>query len=216
MSKPSGPTILQLVLLPAVITALVSIARVYAEVHDHVAATSGGAGALLGITWLVAPFGAWFGYALARSGNGPRLRPAALWYAVALLPVFGAVALGFSGLDQGDTSEAGYQALRSAVLTIAVAGAVCATFALFVWWRLSLALLLYGFLARLVVVAIAYVAKTNGWDTHYTKFGPAGIERDLGDTMVSACISQFGFWVPFTILVGGVFGGLAAALGRRK
>lgn len=216
MSKPNGPSILRLVLIPAVLTTLVSLARLYAEVNGHVAATSGGFGILLGITWLVPLFGALFGYRIARSGSSPRLRPAALWFAAALLPVVAAVALGFSGLDQGDTSEAGYQALRSSVLMIVIASVVCATFALLVWWRLAFALLVYGLCARAAVVAIAYVAKVNRYDTHYTKFGPAGIERDLADTMVSAAVSQFGFWVPLTILVGGLCGSLAARLTGRK
>ena len=37
--------------------------------------------------------------------------------------------------------------------------------------------------ARIGVVAQAWFAKTNGWNTHYTKFGPAGIERPMDDTM---------------------------------
>ncbi len=216
MSESKGPSVLQLVLLPAVITTLVSLARLYAEVEGNVATTSGGGGILLGITWLVPVFGAWFGLRLARGGSKPRLRPAALWFAAALLASVGTVAYGFSGLDRGDVSEAGYQALRSAVITATIVSVLAAAFALVIWWRLAATLLLYGLLARAVVVAIAYTAKVNEWDTHYTKFGPAGIERDMGDTMISVYVSQFGFWVPFTILAGGLFGSLAALISSRK
>ena len=66
--------------------------------------------------------------------------------------------------------------------------------------------------ARAVVLALTWLAKQKGWDTHYTKFGPSGIEREsLGETMFAAGFAQIGFWVPFTILGGmlaaTVFGG---------
>ena len=56
------------------------------------------------------------------------------------------------------------------------------------------------------VVVITYSAKVQDWDTHYTKFGPAGIERDLGETMFAASVAQMGFWVAFSV-IGGVLAG---------
>ena len=63
---------------------------------------------------------------------------------------------------------------------------------------------------------LTWLAKHEGWDTHYTKFGPAGIERDLPGTLVSASIAQFGFWIPLTILGGTLAGTLAVSLFDRR
>ena len=61
------------------------------------------------------------------------------------------------------------------------------------------------------MLAFTWLAKLQGWDTHYTKFGPPGIERDsMAETMTSAAIAQLGFWVPFTMIGGMVAGGLVA------
>ena len=65
-----------------------------------------------------------------------------------------------------------------------------------VWHRLAWTLLLYAIPARVTVVAFTWLAKQNGWDTHYTKFGPAGIERPMGETIAAASLAQLGFWIP--------------------
>ena len=46
------------------------------------------------------------------------------------------------------------------------------------------------------------VAKQLEYDTHYTKFGPAGNEFDFVTTVTTASIAQLGFWVPFAVVCG--------------
>ncbi len=216
MSSSPSPSLLSLVLWPAVITTLVSVARVWAEVSGRLDAASGGGGAWLGITWLIFVFGAWFGWRLARGGDAPRLRPAALWYVAGLAAVIGTFAFLAKDADLNDTSEAGQQALRSIAQTIAVVALAAAAASLLIWTRLGLALFVYGLCARLVVLGITWLAKVRGWDTHYTKLGPAGFETDLARTLEATSVAQLGFWVPFTVLAGGLCGSLASLLARRK
>ena len=59
---------------------------------------------------------------------------------------------------------------------------------------------------RLVVFLITWFAKVQGYDTHYVKFGPPGIERDLPETLLATALAQGGFWVPFTVVCGVAIG----------
>jgi hypothetical protein len=208
------PSLLRLLLWPTVLTLLVNVARLVVQLQGWTTTQSGGGGAWLGITWLGILCGAWFGWRLARAGSTARLQPAWPWPLLSFLAIVGAVLWGFSGIDRGDSSEAAFPALRSAVLTgvaVAVAGALVQ---FFVWSRLALVLLLYALFARFTVVFLTWLAKDRGWDTHYTKFGPGGIQRDMAGTIESAVTAQIGFWVPFTI-VSGMFAGCIVA-GRQR
>ena len=206
----------RLVRVPAAITCAVSLARLGAERLGWVNVQSGGAFSPLGITWLVPVFGAWFGWRLACGGEAPQRRFAWAWSLVAVLLFVGMVVSRLGGLDPLDRSEAAYATLRQNVVVIALVALVLAFLQSRVWRRLAIALLLYGLLARLMVVAIALLCKALGWDTHYTKFGPAGIEREFGDTVASVLISQLGVWVAFTVVLGSLAGNVAAAIQRRR
>ena len=132
----------RLILWPTVLTAIITALRLVFELQGSVTNASGGRLAPLGITWLALVFGAWFGWRLRRAGSTPRLRRAWLWSLLGLGGLVAAVALNFGGLDQTNTSEASYQQLRGAVLTILLV-AVPVMAALFVVWpRLAWTLLL--------------------------------------------------------------------------
>lgn len=210
----TNPLLLRLVLWPSVLTLLISIARLVTQVEGMTPTASGGGGVLLGITWLVFVFGGWFGWRLSRAGSAPRVRRAWLWALLTFLLMAGTVAWRFSQVDRGDTSEAAFAALRVHVGIGAGVAVLMALLQFVLWPRLATVLLVYGLCARVPVVALTWLAKHNGWDTHYTKFGPAGIERDMTETVLSASLAQFGFWVPFTIVAGTVVGCLVG--GRRR
>ncbi len=72
---------------PSLLTLAVSVARLTGEVQGYITAQSGGAFAMLGTTWLVFVFGAWFGIRLARDGSAPLRRPAWLWSLIPLLAI---------------------------------------------------------------------------------------------------------------------------------
>ena len=198
--------VLRLLFWPSLVTALISVLRLVAEVNGWLTNVSGGRLLPLGITWCIFVFGAWFGRALATAGNRPQVRLAFVWALLALLLVMTTVAQEFGPLVGGDQSDETFTAVRTAVLTGAGVATISAVAMFFVWSRLAWLMLLYALPARALVIALTWLAKTQEWDTHYTKFGPPGIERDLPTTMVSACIAQFGFWVPLTI-VGGTLAG---------
>lgn len=200
----------RLLLWPSLLTAAISGFRLLAEVNGWLTSVSGGRLVPVGITWCIFVFGGWFGWRLAAADSGPRVRHAFVWALLAFLAAAATAALGFRPLVGADQSEATFTAVRAVVLTAAAVTTVGAIGMFVVWPRLAWLMLLYAVPARALVVALTWLAKTQGWDTHYTKFGPTGIERDLATTMVSASLAQFGFWVPLTIVGGTLAGSLFA------
>lgn len=200
------PTTFRLIRWPTLLTLAVSVARLIAERLGGVTTRSGGAGAWLGITWLTFVFGAWFGFRLARAGATPRRAPVWPWATLALLALAGTVAWQFRPLLDADRSDATFARLRQAVLVVVAVAVPLAVGMFALWPRLACTMLCYALLARATIVALTVLAKLQGWDTHYTKFGPPGIERDLPETIVAAALAQGGFWVPFTV-IGGTFAG---------
>ena len=65
----------QLILVPAVITFAVTLLRLVGELQGWsprlFSKAAGGGGAIVGISWLVVIFGAWFGWKLAKAGQRP-------------------------------------------------------------------------------------------------------------------------------------------------
>ena len=211
---PVPVSTLRLLLWPSLLTLAISLVRVASEVQGWLSTASGGRGLPLGITWCIFVFGGWFGHRLARAGAGPRVTRAWLWASLATVAAVGTVAYGFRPPLGADRDEATFALVREAVVRAVVVAALAGSAMFVVWPRLAGTLLLYGLGARLTVLAITWLAKHQGWDTHYTKFGPPGIEREaMADTMWSAAIAQLGFWVPFTV-VGGTLAGALCARGH--
>lgn len=202
---------LRLILWPSVITLLVSVARFFAETNELVNRQSGGDLTPLGITWMPFVFGAWFAMSLGRKGLGPKRSPALPL--VTLLVIVGGGVWQFAPLRNADTSDATFEQLRHAVIVLVAIACSMATVCAIVWPRLAWTMLCYAIPARVTVVGLTWLAKVYECDTHYTKFGPMGIERDLPTTMTSASLAQFGFWVPFSIVAGVATG---AWFGKRR
>lgn len=210
---PAPASFASLLVPSLLVTTALSVLRLIGEVQGWFHAYSGGRLHPLGITWCIFVFGAWFGIRLLRAGSAPRVRLPWLWVLLALAAAVGAAAFGFRPLVGADRSEDTFRAVREAVILIVAVTAVGGALMFVVWPRLAQLLLCYGLGARAVVLALTWLAKRQGWDTHYTKFGPSGIEREsLSETMFAAGVAQIGGWVPFTILGGmlaaTVFGGL--------
>lgn len=198
------PSTSHLILVPSILTLAVTALRLYLQLEGQISSRSGGSFSFLGITWLGLLVAVWFGARLGQAGARPRTRAHALVVLLLLAAVMASVALQFAGIDRADQSDAAYRDLRGVVLRCVLVGVLCGGVCIWMWPRLGLSLLAYALLARLGVLAVTWWAKTSGWDTHYTKFGPAGIERDLGETMFAASVAQLGFWVPFTVVSGSV------------
>lgn len=210
----SRPSTLRLILVPSLIALAINIVRLIGQREGWFSTESGGGAELVGISWLSLVFGPWFAWRLRRAGGGPRVERAWLWSLLSLLVLVGVVAWRISGIDRTATGDAGFAALRSNILVIVAAGVPLALLQLVVWPRLALALFAWAALARATVVVITWIAKTEGWQTHYTKFGQIGIERNLQETIEAAATAQLGFWVPVAVLSGTFLGSLL--FGRKK
>lgn len=210
------PGLLHLVLVPAGITLLVTLGRLAGELVGGPASmfstAPGGGSALVGITWLVPVFGAWFGFRLARDGRSPerRLRALLLFVVAAAIYVGGFQLAG--GVDAST-----HDGLVRQMLCMGGAALVAAALAFAAWPGLGVVHLVYGLLARLPTATITVLAVHGRWGTHFEKFGPhdyAGMAA--GEAAAWLAFTQIVFWVPFTAVVGGLFGTLASLCGRAR
>ena len=210
---PNRISTTQLVLWPAGVTLLISVARYLLEVSGSMSTASGGAGQPLGISWLPFLFGGWFAWRLRR--QGARLPPMPLPWLIALLLLAAlvvTVAVNFGGLDPQADGDRARSQLASAAYVVALSAVGLCAMSFSIWPRLGSALLLYGVAARVPVLAITVLAKLLEQDTHYTKFGPLGLEYGFGLTLYRATFAQLLFWVPYTVLAGMASGAIVGTL----
>ena len=211
---PVRPSIRTLVVVPALITLAVTLLRLTGELQGWsprlFSRAAGGGGALVGISWLVPVFGAWFGWKLASSGE----RPASAWralgltvLALAVLPVSGFVAakLGVAGTS------------LAALAIFAVVSVAALLLALRAWPALGRTLLAYGLAARIPVVLVMLAAILGSWGTHYDAMPPGTPEMSgLQKWLIAGVLPQLTIWQWFTVVIGGLFGIAAAAVARRR
>jgi hypothetical protein len=203
----------QLILAPAIVTLGVTLLRLVGELQGwsprFFSKAAGGGGAIVGISWLVVIFGAWFGWKLAKAGQGPGPIGRALGLAIlafALLPVlgFGASALGMS-----------QQSLST--FAVYVVGAIVGLLVgLRAWPALGRVLLAYAFAARVPVALVMLVAILGSWGTHYDVAPPNfPAMAPLSKWLLIGLLPQMTIWIWFTVAVGSLFGILAAAIAKR-
>jgi hypothetical protein len=196
----------RLVAVPALLTLAVTLLRLVGELNDWSPRlfdkAAGGGMAIIGIVWLVPVFGLYFAVRLIQSGQGPASRGRAIGFVVAGIVVFGVLGTAIA--------RSGIGGLANIVLfnVMALLAAFVATRG---WIRLGQVLLVYGIAARVPVAIIALVALCARWGTHYEK-GPGGIPvmHTFATWLAIGFAPQMFFWVAFTVIVGGVFGSLAA------
>jgi hypothetical protein len=207
----------RLVLLPpAVITWAVMLIRLGGELVGGPAwlfsREAGGGGAVVGISWLVVIFGAWFGWRLAKEGRGPKRPVMALLLHVAAQGVAVGGMLAAYHLQVVDFENPGPEIAYTFLAVLGTASLLM----LWSWKELFMANLLYGFLARLGIILVTIPATLNSWDTHFNK-APKGHVDPTWAGALGVSTAQVCFWIPFTVLVGGLFGSIAGliASGRR-
>ncbi|MCA8951599.1 MAG: hypothetical protein KDE27_18980 [Planctomycetes bacterium] len=210
MSAPKKkPSLLVAILISAALSLAVNGVRLVGELQGWAPEVfnreGGGGGSPLGITWLVLPFGFWFGRVLAKNGSRPRSNALALLLPlVAAAAVAGLFVLAFATLWKEPRTGEDWVTLTC---TVQLAGAVAGLATLIAWPRAWVALVFYGILARLPVIAIQYYSIVKGWDVHFAK-GPPGMPDDVvlfALTLAQSTIWPLG-WTP-------IAGGLAAAIG---
>jgi hypothetical protein len=201
-----------LILWPAVITLTVTLLRLAGELMGGGDAlfrrTAGGAGALVGIVWLVPVFGYYFGHRLVRMGARPASTGRVFGYALLAMAVFaGSMAAGSS--------------LRIGTLPWVLALTVASWVAIWVAWRgwpaLGRVLVTYGLAARGPVVVVMLFAILGQWGTHYDAL-PPNMPEGMGWVATWASIGlvpQLTIWIAFTVIIGMLLAGVAVAVASR-
>lgn len=214
MSQETATRPGKLILVPAVITLAVTLLRLVGELQGWSSTLfnreAGGGGALVGIAWLVPVFGAWFGWRLTRAGSGPARIGRALGFtllALVLLPALGFLA-----------SKAGIEQQSLATLGVFVAGSIGGlVIALRAWPALGRVLFAYGLAARIPVALVMLGAILGGWGTHYDAPPPGFPEYSpFAKWFLIGLVPQLTIWIWYTVVFGGLFGIVAAAIARRR
>ncbi len=205
-------------MVPALITLLVTILRLVGELMEWSSTffkrDAGGGGSLIGIVWLVPIFGIYFGWKLVKSGYP--LPGAGKVIGMYLLILLGAV-----GVIYLATTLAPVTFQQFSVASMILAGIVCAIAVYLAqkpWPELGSVLFNYALAARIPVVVVMLIAMYANWGTHYDVVpDPAYLEYGLFTKwVIIGVVPQLTLWVFFTMIFGGIFATVAAALARQK
>jgi hypothetical protein len=206
------PSTGRLILVPALITLAVTLLRLTGELMNWSPALfsrqAGGAGALVGIVWLVPVFGIYFAYRLVRAGLGPGGLGRVFGFAA--LAILIPVAVGFvaARLHAGPVAQLGLLgAACIPAIVVAMRG----------WPALGRVLLAYGLAARVPVALVMLGAILGRWGTHYDALPPAfPAMSPVAMWFLLGVVPQLTGWIAFTVVIGMLVGGAtAAATGRR-
>jgi hypothetical protein len=202
----------QLILIPSAITLAVTVLRVWGELEGWPALLfnrAAGGAALLGITWLVPVFGAWFALKQARSGSGVQASRVLGVGVLALVVVF---AINFLiALIKKEQSSLGILGV------FAVSSGFGALVGVYAWPALGRALLAYGLAARVPVVLVTLAAIRGDWRTHYDAMPPGfPAMGPLATWFWIGLLPQMTIWMAFTVIVGTIAGGLALLVEERR
>jgi hypothetical protein len=215
--------IIQLILIPAVISLCVTLLRLSGELGHWSTRwfspeTGGyipsGWSFLIGITWLPIPFGSYFALKLLHTGMGPRNVGAAVVYPLAGI---GVVLVG--GYLVFPLMQYFHIGWPRGLILIWLYMVIAAMVQLPGWYRLSQTLLCYGFASRIPIVIVMFMALRGNWGTHYDYFGMPPEVREAGFFWL-ALGPQLIFWTSFTVVLGVLSGSITAAayssFSRRK
>jgi hypothetical protein len=203
----------KLILVPALITLGVTLLRLTGEIlrwsPRFFSREAGGAGAIVGIVWLVPIFGIYFALRLARQGMLPasRFRP------------IGFALLGFLMMIATiRVTQAWKPGPLGAIATFAVVSLLAGAVAYRGWPALGRVQFAYALAARIPVAIVMLIAMLADWGTHYELGPPSFPEMAvLAKWFWIGLLPQLTLWVGFTLVVGGLFGGIAvAAIGAAR
>ena len=205
----SALSVTRLILVPGLITLAVTVLRLVGELQRWSSTwfnpAPGGPWAIVGIVWLVPVFGIYFALKLEGAGQGPPSVARPIGFAILGVFVF---ALGFVLFQNVFRSLAGLVLMWF----LAAAGAALQ----FPAWRgLFKVLITYGYTARIPVVIVMFLATQAAWKSHYSALAfPVSEMSRLAQYFLFGFIPQMVWWVSFTIVVGMLFGSIAAAIVR--
>jgi hypothetical protein len=206
---------MRLILVPSIITLAVTLLRLVGELQ-HWSPTffspeAGGAGAIVGIVWLVPIFGIYFAIKTAGAGAGPTGAGKAIGFSLL------AIVIVFAGFFAIVSLQ-----LRPASLAATALFVVVSVLAAFVqysaWPSLAKVLFKYGLAARIPVVVVMFFAIMGNWGTHYD-VPPPDFPPDVAwfqKFILIGLLPQMIFWIAFTMIIGGLFGAIAVAISGKK
>ncbi|MFB3921807.1 MAG: hypothetical protein ACE145_08795 [Terriglobia bacterium] len=211
MSKEYAGSTVRLILIPGLITLGVTILRLVGELQDwpepFFSRDAGGGLAIVGISWLPVIFGIYFAWKLVKSGVGPTSLGKAFGYTALALVVL------VAGLVLFGLSQFRGPMLALGCLLIAASALV----PLLGWPALTKTLIAYGYAARIPVVIIMFFALRDKWGTHYDGPPPNFPEMGfLSKYFVLGVLPQLIGWIAFTVIVGMLFGSIAASVAGRR
>jgi hypothetical protein len=205
-------SILQLILIPSLITLGVTLVRLIGELKHWPTAlfnpAPGGAGAIVGISWLPLLFGIYFAIKLSDAGQGPQDRGRTVRLSIVGVALLLA-GVAISAIPQLNVTT---KVVVAILLALAAVGLQYAA-----WPRLFKVLLAYGYAARIPVLILMYFAIRGNWGTHYDVV-PPGFAADTpfwSKFMQIAFLPQMIFWIVYTIITGSLAGSIAIAIARR-
>ena len=206
----------RLVLVPAIITAAVTLLRLVGELNHWSRAffnpDAGGGMALVGIAWLVPIFGIYFAMKLSASGqtgSGGRT----LGFAALAIGGFIGIVFAVPAVMGLDPSQPGFAAFAVMIVASLIALAV----AYYGSGALGRVLIAYGLAARIPVILVMLLAILGNWGTHYDVLPPGAPEMGVWTKwLVIGVVPQLTLWIAFTVAVGGLFGGVALVIAERR
>jgi hypothetical protein len=204
-----------LIAIPVVLTLAITVLRLMGEMQGWSKVwfnpEAGGLGAIVGIVWLVPIFGIYFAMKLSSVGEGP----ASVWRPI-VYPLIGIVVLLAGGLVGVVVVKDPWKPVS--IVAACVAGIVATYMQVPAWPALGKTLVAYGFAARVPVTIIMFFAIRENWHTHYDLPPPNLPEMSwLVKFFAIGVLPQLVFvWMPFTLIIGMLFGGIAIALARRR
>ena len=211
----SDVSLKKLITVPALITLAITLLRLVGELMHWSPVlfnrAAGGAGAIVGIAWLVPVFGVYFAIVLAGAGE----RPAGAGPSIGL-PLLGVLLVPLAALVTNKLGM-GRQSIATFGVFI-VAAIIGALIALRGWPALGRTLLAYGLAARIPVIIVMLIAMLGNWGTHYD-VAPPGFPAMgvIQKWLMIGVLPQMTLWLWFTIALGALFGGITAAVkGERR
>jgi len=215
MEEAKSMSITSLIAIPALITLGITVLRLAGELEHWpkpwFSAAAGGGLAIVGISWLPIIFGPYFALKLAGAGNGA----ASLGKAIGLALVGLVVMVLGAGLAGATSSH------HPNLTVVGLLVMLVAAFVARIGWRsLGSTLIAYAFAARIPVVIVMLLAMLGnggqGWGTHYDVIPPNfPFHSFAAKFFYAALVPQLTLWIGWTVVVGSIFGVIAAAIGRR-
>lgn len=209
-SSPSKLRIARLILVPAIISLVVTLLRLMGELMHWSSIlfnrSAGGGGAIVGITWLPFFFGPYFAVKLWDKNHRPSSSGKAVGYAI-----LGAVLL-FAGTALILTRPNNFLAVVGLLL---MAAAIALQFV--PWRALAKTLIAYAYTARVPVAIVMFFAMQGHWGTHYDATPPEGLPAAFWPRYLAVAIApQLLMWIAYTMIAGILFGVGYVAIVRHK